>query len=179
MQSYYSSQAQGGAGISDYRSYYKSQSGDGVGQVYTGYQFQGQRGGGWFGRIIKGGIMPVLSKILPYLGSKAVDAYKEMVQDFQSGKDLKEIGKRQLKRSAASVARDVAEKLSKQTGSGIRRKRKRSVSINTFRRKKRTVSPVTTPKRRKTSKLSRKKKQKTIRRKRKSSTKTSIGKLFS
>lgn len=127
MQSYYNSQSQAGSGISDYKSYYKQQSGDGVGPIYAGYRWQGQRGAGWFGRVIKGGIVPLLSKILPYLGSKAVEAYQGMAQDFQSGRtDLKEIGKRQLRRSGAAIARDVASKL-EQTGSGIRKRKRRSV----------------------------------------------------
>lgn len=125
----------------------------------------------WRGRVIKGGIVPILSKILPYLGSKAVDAYQEMAADFRTGKDLKQIGKRQLKRTGASVARDIAERLSKQEGSGIR-KRRRSVSIVTFRRKKRKVAKsIDTPKKRKRS-------RKTIKTS-KSRSRTDIRKLFS
>lgn len=154
MEQYYINQAGGGGGFGNLNSYYAGQGGDGVGPVYSGYQFQGQRGRGWFGSIIKKGLYPLLSKLLPYLGGKAVDAYSDMANDFRSGKDLKEIGKRQLKRTGASLIRDLANKVDNQEGSGLQRRksskrRKASkgskVTIVTLRKRRLTDSSSPVP----------------------------------
>lgn len=138
MDSYFEKQADSGGGH-NYNEYYANQGGEGIGAFYSGYAYP-QRGGGFFGRILKGGILPLLQRILPYLGEKAVDAYQGMVSDYRQGKTIKEVGKRGIRRTAATVARDIAEKLNPQEGSGIRRKRRRRrlsrpVKIITFKRK--------------------------------------------
>lgn len=89
MEDYYKSQA--GAGVNDYTSYYRNQTGQGVGSVYSGYGYQPQKGSGWFGQLLKGGIMPILSRILPYIGTKAADAVVGVSEDLKAGKSLKKL----------------------------------------------------------------------------------------
>ena len=140
MEQYYSNQGGGGSsGFGNLNGYYGDQEGGSIGSTYAGYQFQGQRGRGWFGSVIRKGIVPLLSKLLPYLGGKAVDAYSDMATDFRAGKDLKEIGKRQLKRSGASVLRDLASKVDNQEVSGLKR---RKLSKRRGQRKKKKVPIV-------------------------------------
>ena len=109
-----------------YKNIYKQQFGGDI-DPYEGYRFQyssrNLRGNGIWSTI-KGGIMPILKSLLPYLGSTAASAATGFVDEIKSGKSFKEAAKRQLKKSAKGIALDVAERLD-QDGSGVKKRRRR------------------------------------------------------
>lgn len=88
-----------------------------------------QRGNGFFGRIIKGSLAPIIRSVLPYLKDLALDGVGGLVSDLKEGMNMKDAAKSQLKRSASTVAEDMASTIKRkfaQTGSGIRKKQKGS-----------------------------------------------------
>lgn len=92
---------------------------------YSGYRFQypsrNLRGNGIWSTI-KGGIWPILKKLLPYIGDVAGSAASGILTDMKDGSSFKDAGKKQVKRTVKKVALDVANKMD-QSGNG-RRKRK-------------------------------------------------------
>ena len=125
MEAYYTDSArQKGAGVC-LSSYYKEQAGSGT-RTYAGYRYMPhQRGGGFFGRIIKGSIMPVIKAVMPYLKDKAIEGVDGMITGLKEGKSFKEAGKQQLSQAASQVLTDMSRRV--QRGSGVvkRRGRKR------------------------------------------------------
>ena len=99
----------------DFRKVYLAQTCRGV-ATYGGYRYM--KGKGFFGRLLTSGIMPLVSKILPFLKDAADSAVTSFARDIADGRNLKEAGKRTLKRSAANVLDKVSSKL-KQEGQGI------------------------------------------------------------
>lgn len=99
----------------DLESVYIDQVGHGM-ALYAGHRYM--RGSGFFGRLLKSGLVPLVSRIIPYLKSAALPAVSSFTRDIADGMSVKEAGKRTLKRSAAHVLDEVSEKL-KQDGGGI------------------------------------------------------------
>ena len=90
---------------------------------------RGQKGNGFFGRLIRGSIAPMIKSILPYLKDVALDGVGGIVNNLKEGMTVKEASKSQLKRTASTLMNDVAKKLSKkeQSGSGFRRPTRRQI----------------------------------------------------
>lgn len=84
-----------------------------------------QKGNGFFGRIIKGSLIPVIKSVLPYLKNIALDGVGGLVDDIKNGKSLQEATTGQLKRSSETVFNDMAKRVKRQSGSGVKRKKQR------------------------------------------------------
>jgi hypothetical protein len=108
----------------DLRKFYLAQTGGAI-DPYVSYYRIPQRGNGFFGRLLKGSILPIIRSVLPYFKDKAIEGVEGILSDVKEGVSLKEAGKRQLKRSAAKVLDDV---LTKQKGSGVRKHKRRKTT---------------------------------------------------
>lgn len=125
MEEFYSKSASIKSKAVEYDSFYTSQAGGSI-DPYVSYRYlPNQRGNGFFGRLISGSILPLIKRVLPYLTSKTVEGVEGIVKEVKERKSIKESAKNQLKRSTSSVLQDMASKLQPQSGSGLRRKRKR------------------------------------------------------
>lgn len=86
----------------------------------------GQRGSGFFGRIIRGSLAPIIRSVLPYLKDIALEGVGGLVNDLKNGISVREASKTQIRKTAANLMDDVAKRMRPvQEGSGFRRKRKR------------------------------------------------------
>ena len=131
MEAFYSKQASAKAKPAAYNDFYMHQAG-GAFDPYVSYRYlPTQRGNGFFGRLISGGIMPLIRQVLPYLTSRSVEGVEGIVNDMKEGRSIKESAKRQLKRSASTVLQDMATKISKQAGSGLRRRKHKTKAKRT------------------------------------------------
>lgn len=144
--------------------YYSEQAGSGLGG-YSGVRYQ--KGHGWFGRIIKGGFVPVLKRILPYLGKRALETGVGVAGDMMEGEDFKSSAKKRFKATGQRIEDDVIRKAKEMSGSGIKRRRKRKKSTKS--KMANFMFPVKVNKRRTRKRRKRSKKaskpRKTIRRK--------------
>jgi hypothetical protein len=96
--------------------YYMNQAGNGL-PYFQGVRYQ--KGHGFFGRLFKGGIVPILK----YFGSKLLDGGIEMTKDIAGGESIKGAARKQIQNKVGEVAGDLFEKFA-QRGKGIKRKRK-------------------------------------------------------
>ena len=109
--------------MSDY-DFINDQEGEGP-NFFEGYQYHDPvvlKGNGFFGRIIKGGLIPLVKKVGAYLGLKAKDQFLPVLQDLASETNLKTTMKRAGKRVAKSMLRDAADKIDStedQRGEGL------------------------------------------------------------
>lgn len=134
--------------------YYLSQAGSGI-SGFSGIRYQ--RGSGFFGRLISGGILPIIKKVLPYLGKKAMDVGLDIADDVMGGENFKESAQKRLKGSAKGVAADAIAKMKQMRGSGIRRrKRRRGAKVKPQKKRKTRRKAITTIKRRRTRRRRRK-----------------------
>lgn len=132
--------------------YYVQQAGNGMGG-FSGLRYQ--KGDGFFGRLISGSILPMIKKVLPYLGKTALGAAGEVWNDVSQGEKFKESLKNRLRSTAGKVGFDAMGKLREFTGSGRRRKRRVRSKKRAVRRKPKRSGKRKTKKGRKTSKTSR------------------------
>ncbi|RWS04209.1 uncharacterized protein B4U79_11400 [Dinothrombium tinctorium] len=94
--------------------FYIDQAGNGY-PFFAGIRYQ--RGHGWFGRLFKGGVLPLLR----YVGKKALKTGSNVVRDVLQGDDLGSSAKKHLKTAVHEAADDAFEKIT-QRGKGIKRK---------------------------------------------------------
>ena len=102
--------------------YYVSQVGNGI------YPFEGmrfQRGHGLFSNFIKGKVLPMLKKVLPYLGRTALDTGVSIAKNISEGQSFKSAAKSALKKKAFDIADDALLMAKRKTGSGFKRRRRR------------------------------------------------------
>lgn len=106
-----------------YSNYYLTQAGSGI-AGYSGIRYQ--KGNGFFGRLVSGGILPLLR----YLGKKALHTGVNVADDVLQGDDFKQSLKKQLQSTSRVVAKDAIEKVRgiAQEGSGMKRKKRQSVA---------------------------------------------------
>lgn len=144
--------------------YYVQQAGSGIGG-FGGVRYQ--KGNGFFGRIISGGILPLLQKVMPLLKEKVFPYVKSKVvntgKDIMS--DIKDSIKGNLKKTATEVASDALEKIKgKMSGEGIkRRKRRRKISSTNTRKKIKALNLLKRPVKKTKRKATKKKKSVTKR----------------
>ena len=126
MNKFYEDQSRGGkSSPDDIEDFLTSQAGSGV-ATYGGFRYhQPIRGSGFFGRLIKGGLMPIIRSIMPYLGGKAASAVSDFASNLKEGQSFKTAAKRTLKRGVAGMAKDLSDRLG-QDGNGVRRRRKKT-----------------------------------------------------
>lgn len=105
--------------------YYIAQAGSGYNiKTFAGDRYQ--KGNGFFGRFFSSTIMPLLKKVLPYLGKQALDTGIDIASQMKGGTKFKQAAKSGLKRRASQVAEDaLIEVKNAQTGDGIKRRRKK------------------------------------------------------
>lgn len=101
--------------------YYANQAGSGLGG-FAGVRYQ--MGDGFFGRMMSGTVLPIIKRVLPYLGRTALSTAKDIVSDVSQGEKFKESFRKRLKNSANKVGEDAMTKVKQLTGSGRRRKRR-------------------------------------------------------
>ena len=128
MDNYYERQARGSQD-DDLDEYFIDQAGSGI-STYEGYRYSSPvnlKGSGFFGRLISSGLMPILRKIMPYVGKKALATVTDIASSIREGKSPMDAIKGSVKKTAAGVVRDAADKIeSKLTGKGIKGKSKKS-----------------------------------------------------
>src|SRR5258706_7950501 len=103
--------------------YYFKQAGNGI-TGYSGLRYQ--RGNGFFGRFISGGVLPFLKSVLPYIGKNVFATGANIAEDMINGENFKSSAKKQLKSTARGMAKDAISKVKSelsQAGRGIKRKR--------------------------------------------------------
>lgn len=111
-----------------------------------------QRGNGFFGRLIKGSLAPIIRSVLPYLKDMALEGVGGLVEDLKQGRSMKDAASNQFKRSASNLAEDVATRVKRtlaQSGSGLKRRRqarkrgaKKKEPTRQIRPKQRGIFPI-------------------------------------
>lgn len=125
--------------------YYINQAGSGIGG-FQGVRYQ--KGNGFFGRIVSGTVMPILKKVLPFLGKTALNAGSEILSDIEKGEDIKTSAERRLIESKKKIGRAAMNKVKLLTGEGKkRRKYRRKKQKPTARCNKRKTKSVKKKKR--------------------------------
>lgn len=110
----------------DYLTYYREQAGGSI-DAYTSLRYlPAQRGSGFFGRLIKGTVWPLIQQMLPYAKKKALEGVGNMVTELGQGSTFKEASKKILKKTGEEIIGDAAAKVQEklQQGSGVRRRRR-------------------------------------------------------
>ena len=133
-----------------YNQYYLKQVGSGI-SVYSGSRYQ--KGNGLLGKIMK-----YLKPALKYISRQGLTATSELTKNLASGKSLRDAAQSQLYSTGESIMKDGLEKIAKQKGGGVRRKR--SVKRKTAKRRKVVKKPKGRKKlykRRKTRRVKKKK----------------------
>ena len=134
--------------LDEMEDFYIEQAGSGI-SSYTG-NVRFQKGHGFFGRILSGGIIPLLKQVLPFLGKQALAAGTDIVGGLNSGSSFKEATKTAMKRRVGSLADDalvkIKSKLYDQDGNGIDRKRRKLKRRSTKTDRKVKRNPVSSPK---------------------------------
>lgn len=103
--------------------YYKEQAGSGIGG-FAGLRYQ--KGHGFFGRMISGTMLPILKKVLPYLGKTALATGTEILGDIEKGENFKSSAKRRLKETGQAIGQKAMSKVKQITGEGRRKRRRRA-----------------------------------------------------
>ena len=132
--------------------YYHNQAGSGIGG-FSGLRYQ--KGNGFFGRLISGTVLPLLRKVLPYLGRTAMETGMDIAKDLSEGKKFKESFKERAKASGKKISEAALAKAEKMmSGSGIRRRRRRVLKASARPTKRRRAASKVI-KRRRTKRRSR------------------------
>jgi len=131
-----------------YDEYYSQMVGNGL-SPYRGDEFQ--RGHGLFSNYMKGKVMPLLKRVLPYIGRTAMDAGVSFARNISEGNDLKTSARNVLKKKAFDLATDAFQMVKRKTGSGLKRRatvrrRYKKLKRRCVRQKKKTIKAK--PKRR-------------------------------
>lgn len=113
--------------------YYAQQAGSGM-AAYSGVRYQ--RGNGFMGRLWKSGFMPIIKKVLPYIGRKALSTGIDIMDDVADGQTLKGSVKKRIKETGDTVANDTIMKVKQMTGTGRKRKRTQRKRIRCNMKKK-------------------------------------------
>jgi hypothetical protein len=116
--------------------YYVSQLGSGL-SPYEGMFIQ--RGHGLFGNFMRGKVMPLLKRVLPYIGRTAMDAGVTFARNISEGNDLRTSAKNVFKKKAFDLAGDAFQLVKRKTGSGMKRRKSKKLKRNCVRRKKKTI----------------------------------------
>lgn len=102
--------------------YYINQAGSGLGG-FAGQRYQ--KGDGFFGRLISGTVMPIIRKVLPYLGKTAINTGIDILGDVSQGEKFKDSVKRRFRETGERVGEKAMSKVREITGSGRKRRRQK------------------------------------------------------
>ena len=117
--------------------YYKNQAGSGIGG-FAGQRYQ--KGDGFFGRLVSGSILPIIRKVLPYLGKTALTTGVNILSDVSHGEDFKSSAKRRLNETGRVIGERTMAKVKEITGSGRKRKAKPTVKRKPAKRQKKSTT---------------------------------------
>lgn len=117
--------------------YYVKQAGSGIGG-FSGSRYQ--KGDGFFGRFVSGSILPLLKKVLPYLGKTALSAGADILGDVSQGQKLGESFKNRMNETGQKITDKSMSKVRELVGGGPKKKRRR--------REQKAKAPKVTSKRR-------------------------------
>lgn len=117
--------------------YYVKQAGSGIGG-FSGSRYQ--KGDGFFGRFVSGSILPLLKKVLPYLGKTALSAGADILGDVSKGQKLGDSFKNRLNETGQKITDKSMSKVRQLVGGGPKKKRRR--------RNRKLKTPKVTSKRR-------------------------------
>lgn len=98
-----------------FNEYYLNQAGSGI-ATYSGYRYQ--KGHGFFGRMIKGSILPLIKKVLPYLKDQVIDTGREFGRNILTSDNFKQAATRTAKRKLGDIATDALERVKSMTQEG-------------------------------------------------------------
>lgn len=100
--------------------YYTNQAGSGI-ATFTGQRYQ--KGHGMLGRFFSGSVMPLLKKVLPFLGKQALSVGADFANEFNKGGNFKNAASKSLKRGGIAMAEQALSKFKDlaQEGDGIKR----------------------------------------------------------
>lgn len=117
--------------------YYMKQAGEGI-PGYAGIRYQ--KGHGFFGRMVSGAVIPMLKKVLPFLGKTALTTGLDIAKDVTSGESFKRAAKTRLREAGRTVEDKAMSKIQSMTGNGRKKRRrmsKKNVACVSFRKNKR------------------------------------------
>lgn len=102
--------------------YYTEQAGSGI-ATFTGQRYQ--KGHGMLGRFFTGSVMPLLKKVLPFLGKQALSLGADFANEWKTSGNLGNAAKKSLKRGGLSLAEEAMSKFKDyaQEGDGVKRRR--------------------------------------------------------
>lgn len=99
------------------------QAGSGIGG-FSGNRYQ--KGDGFFGRFVSGSILPLIKKVLPYLGRQALATGSDVLNDVAEGQKLGESIKKRLRETGDKINTTAMAKVREMTGSGRKRRKRRT-----------------------------------------------------
>ena len=118
-----------------YEDYYLNQCGYGMPVFYGARMQRGHGIGSIFSGLFRS-IFPVLKKVAPVIGKKAQQTGIDIVSDVAAGQSLKESAKNCVSDALKECISSFISTVNAQSGSGYRRKRKRSRKPKISRKKK-------------------------------------------
>src|SRR5437879_3702031 len=101
--------------------YYINQAGSGIGG-FSGARYQ--KGDGFFGRLISGSVLPIIRKVLPYLGKTALNTGLDVLSDVSQGEKFGASAKKRMREAGDRLIDKSMEKVKQLTGSGKKRRRR-------------------------------------------------------
>lgn len=101
-----------------FKEYYANQAGSGI-ATYSGFRYQ--KGHGFFGRMIKGSILPLIKKVLPFLKDQLLDTGVNFSSNLMESGSFKDAAKKTAKKKLGQLAKEGLSKVEKyaQDGSGF------------------------------------------------------------
>ncbi len=118
-----------------YEDYYLNQCGHGMPVFYGARMQRGHGLGSIFSGLFRS-IFPMLKRVAPVIGKKALQTGIDIVSDVAAGQSLKESAKNRVSDALKEGISSFMPTENTQSGSGIRRKRKHSKKSKTSRKKK-------------------------------------------
>ena len=118
-----------------YEDYYLNQCGHGMPVFYGARMQRGHGLGSIFSGLFRS-IFPMLKRVAPVIGKKALQTGIDIVSDVAAGQSLKESAKSRVSDALKEGISSFIQTENIQSGSGFRRKRKHSKKSKTSKKKK-------------------------------------------
>ncbi len=118
-----------------YEDYYLNQCGHGMPVFYGARMQRGHGLGSIFSGLFRS-IFPMLKRVAPVIGKKALQTGIDIVSDVAAGQSLKESAKSRVSDALKEGISSFIQTENTQSGSGFRRKRKHSKKSKTSKKKK-------------------------------------------
>ena len=120
--------------------YYLQQAGSGMG-AFAGMRYQ--KGNGFFGRLISGTVLPMIKKVLPFLGKTAMSSGIDVMNDWSQGDNFGNSFKKRMKETGEKITDTAMTKVKELTGSGKRKRGKRSKKLPLIKQQRKGKRRVT------------------------------------